>query len=177
MSISEAIQSIGFLTDIRESALVYPVLLSLHLSSIAAFGGLILMTDLRLLGVAMTHRTVTDVVKQFRPWKRLGFCIMVTLGALLGSSEAVKYSINPYFWAKMCLLVLVGVHALVFRPTVYNNTAEIDRAPSLPGRAKLAGALSLVLWVGIVSMGRLIGYYEPKNDNKAPVASVMHQQP
>jgi hypothetical protein len=167
MSIAQSIQSIGFLTDIRESALVYPLIMTTHLACIAVFGGMILMTDLRLLGVAITDRSVSDVVTQFRPWKRLGFCIMVTMGILLASSEALKYSGNPYFWAKMSFLFLVAVHAAVFRPIVYNNTAEIDRASSLPGRAKLAGALSLVLWLGVLTMGRLIGYYEPRTRQAA----------
>lgn len=173
MSIGETIQSIGFLTDIRESAVVYPVIMTTHLACIAVFGGMILMTDLRLLGVAMTDRSVTDVVNQFRFWKRVGFCIMVTMGALLASSEAVKYTPNPFFWAKMSLLVLVAVHAAIFRPLVYNNTAAIDKAPALPGRAKLAGAVSLVLWLGILTMGRLIGYWEgPGAPGKpAPAAS------
>jgi hypothetical protein len=173
VSIAESIQSIGFLTDFRESALVYPIVMTTHLSCIAVFGGMILMTDLRLLGVAMTDRPVSDVVNQFRIWKRVGFCIMVAMGALLASSEAVKYSPNPYFWAKMSLLVLVAVHAAIFRPRVYNNTAAIDKAPTLPGTAKLAGALSLVLWLGILTMGRLIGYWEgPGSPGKpAPAAS------
>src|ERR1700682_359723 len=113
--ISETIQSIGFMTDLRESALVFPIMLTTHLSCIAVFGGMILMTALRLLGLAMTGRSVTDVVGQFRIWKRVGFCIMVTMGGMLAGSEAVKYSANPFFWGKMTLLVLMGVHALVFR--------------------------------------------------------------
>jgi len=161
VSISESIQSIGFLSDLRESALVYPAVMTTHLACIAIFGGMILMTDLRLLGLALRDRSVTDVVGQFRIWKRIGFCIMVTMGVLLASCEAEKYSGNPFFWAKMSLLVLVGVHALVFRGTVYNNTEEIDRAPLIPGRAKAAAALSLLLRFGVLSMGRLIGYYEP----------------
>jgi hypothetical protein len=60
----------------------------------------------------------------------------------------------------MVFLALVGVHALIFRPLVYNNTAAIDRAPKLPGVAKLAGGLSLLLWLSVMTMGRLIGYYE-----------------
>ena len=164
MSIAESIQSIGFLTDIRESSLEYPVIMTTHLACIAVFGGMILMTDLRLLGLAMTDRTVTSVVDQFRPWKRVGFVIMVTMGLLLATSEAEKYSGNPYFWAKMVCLALVGVHALIFRPRVYNNTATMDKAPSLPGVAKTAGALSLILWLSVLTMGRLIGYYEgPRN--------------
>ena len=52
---------------------------------------------------------------------------------------------------------LVGVHALVFRPRVYNNPAELDRAPEIPRVAKLAASLSLVLWIGLVVAGRWIG--------------------
>ena len=145
--------------------------MSTHLACIAIFGGMILMTDLRLLGVAMTDRTVTDVVNQFRNWKRLGFCIMVTMGILLGASEAAKYSPNPFFWGKMASLVLVAIHAIVFRPTVYNNTAAIDAAPSLPGRAKLAGALSLLIWFSVLSNGRLIGYWEGPGSPGKPIAT------
>ena len=161
MTIAESIQSLGFITAFRESALVYPIILSTHLACIAIFGGMILMTDLRLLGIALTSQKVSEVVTRFRPWKRVGFCVMVFAGALLGSAKATEYAPNPFFWVKMCLLGLVGVHALAFRPTVYNNTEAIDRAPTLPRNARLAGALSLIIWLGILSMGRLIAYYEP----------------
>jgi len=174
VAIAESIQSIGFLADIRESALVYPVIMTTHLACIAVFGGMILMTDLRLLGLAMTDRTVTDVVNQFRTWKRVGFCIMVAMGILLAASEAAKYTPNPFFWGKMASLVLVAIHALIFRPMVYNNTAAIDAAPSLPGRAKLAGALSLIIWFSVLSNGRLIGYWEGPGSPGKPVASAMH---
>lgn len=177
MSIAESIQGIGFLADFRESALVYPVVMTIHLICIAVFGGMIVFTDLRLLGLAMTDRSVTDVVNQFRNWKRVGFCIMVTMGALLAASEAEKYSPNPFFWGKMASLVLVAVHAIIFKPSVYDNTAAIDAAPSLPGRAKLAGALSLLIWFSIMSNGRLIGYYEGPGAPGKPVAAAVRTVP
>jgi uncharacterized membrane protein len=160
LSVFQSIQSIGFLTDIRESAMVYPVIMSTHLSCIAVFGGMILMTDMRLLGLALKKYTVTEVVSALRPWKRVGGTIMICMGLLLGGSEAEKYYHNPFFWAKMCCLALVGVHALIFRPSVYTRTEEIDRAPTLPGRAKAAAILSLVIWCSVLTFGRLIGYYE-----------------
>ena len=58
MSLAElfhAVQETGWATALRESALAYPIVMSLHLSSIALFGGMILMTNLRLLGLAMTE--------------------------------------------------------------------------------------------------------------------------
>jgi hypothetical protein len=175
MTIAQTIQDIGFLTELRESALVYPVIMTTHLACIAVFGGMILMTDLRLLGVTMTGRTVTDVVSQFRFWKRVGFCIMITMGILLAASEAEKYSNNPFFWAKMVCLLLVAVHAAIFRPRVYNNTASIDKAPSLPAVAKAAGALSLILWLSVLTFGRLIGYFEGPGSPGRPAAQITHQ--
>ena len=55
---------------------------------------------------------------------------------------------------------------MIFRPRVYNKVAEFDRAGILPGRVKLAGALSLLLWFSMVTFGRLIGYYEPKTPDQ-----------
>ena len=77
-SLSQAIQDTAFFTAMRESALVYPIVMSIHLGSIAVFGGLILMTDLRLLGWAMKSVSISDMIRQTRIWKRIGFVIMVT---------------------------------------------------------------------------------------------------
>ena len=170
MSIATTIQSVDFLTAIRESALVYPFILSTHLACIAVFGGMILVTDLRLLGLTYKSLSIAEVVNSLKPWKRLGGVIMITMGLLLATSEAEKYSPNPYFWTKMVVLALIGVHALVFRPLVYNHPEELDRSPIIPTRAKAAGALSLVLWTSMFVMGRLIAYYEPKQET--PRASV-----
>jgi hypothetical protein len=176
-TVAHALQSIGFLTAFRESAIVYPIVMTTHLSCIAVFGGMILMTDLRLLGVALTDYSVTEVVSSLRPWKRVGGTIMIAMGLLLGTSEADKYLPNPFFWWKMTFLVLVAAHALVFRPLVYNRTQEIDKASAIPGSAKLAASLSLALWFGVLTMGRLIGYWEPKTKAEItpPAAAVVYQ--
>jgi hypothetical protein len=154
------INDLPFFTAIRESALVYPILLSTHLAGIGVFGGMILMTDLRLLGVAMTSRPVSEVYGQLRYWKWLGFVVVVTCGTLLGFSKLAVYYPNPYFRVKMLLLALVAVHALVFRRDVYGNTAALDQARALPAKARLAAATSICLWIGVVTMGRMIGYWE-----------------
>ena len=171
--IADSIQSIGFLTYIRESGYTYPVIMASHLASIAVFGGLILMTDLRLLGLAMTDCSVTDVVKQLRVWKQIGFVIMVTMGLLLGTSEMDKYYNNPYFLFKMFLLLMVGVHAIAFHKSVYGNTEAIDRMPQIPQVAKTAAVLSLVLWIGIACAGRWIAYYEQPREGQKTVATAV----
>jgi hypothetical protein len=166
-SVFEWIQSTALMSAVEQTPWVYPVVMATHLSCIALFGGMILMTDLRLLGLAFRDQTIAEVVNGLRPFKRIGFMIMVTCGLLMAGSEAPTYYPNPYFWTKMTLLLLVGVHALIFKPIVYDHPEELDKAPMIPTRAKAAAVLSLVLWVSIPICGRLIGYYEP-NEGKAP---------
>jgi hypothetical protein len=171
--ISHAIQSIGFLTYVRESGYTYPMILSIHLTAIAVFGGLILMTDARILGWALTDVPVAHVVRSLRRWKVTGFLIMVLMGLLLGLSEMDKYYANPYFLIKMVLLWIVfPIHALIFRGPVYSKPEALDAAPTMPGIAKAAAISSLCLWIAIACCGRWIAYYEPKDKNGKPVAAL-----
>jgi hypothetical protein len=140
--------------------LAYPIVLSIHLTCIALFGAMILATDLRLLGLSFKSLTITEVVTSLRPWKRVGGTIMIAMGLLLATCEAEKYAPNPFFWTKMVVLGLIGVHALIFRPIVYNKTEEWDRSPVIPTKAKAATILSLVLWTTMFVMGRMIAYWE-----------------
>ncbi len=58
-------------------------------------------------------------------------------------------------------VVLAGVNVAVFNATLGRRIDEWDRAPRTPWKVKLAGALSLVLWVSIVAAGRGIAYALP----------------
>jgi hypothetical protein len=160
VSIAQSLESIGFLSNFSESVLVYPIVLSIHLTCIGLFGGMILMTNLRLLGLTFNSVTITQMVTSLRLWKRVGGTIMIATGLLLATSEATKYAPNPFFWTKMIILGLIGVHALIFRPIVYNQTAELDRSAVIPTKVKVAAILSLVLWTAMFTMGRLIAYWE-----------------
>jgi len=145
------------MTALRESALVYPIVLTGHLTGMALFGGMIAITDLRLLGWAMRDVPVKDVIDQLRGWKQIGFVLVVGCGAMLLGSKAELYYYNPFYWTKMALLLLVGVHALAFHK-VYANPA------AYPSRAKVAACLSLFIWVGLVTAGRSIAYWDVPDD-------------
>ncbi len=160
MSIAQSLENIGFLNDFADSVLVYPIVLSTHLTCIALFGGAILMTNLRLLGLTFKQVTITEIITNLRPWKRLGGTIMVCTGLLLATSEATKYAPNPYFWAKMTILALIFIHGFVFRSSIYNNAEELDKSPVIPAKVKVAAILSIVLWTAMFTMGRMIAYWE-----------------
>jgi hypothetical protein len=155
-TILEWIESTDLSTTIREGALPYPIIGGFHLLGIALFGGMVLVTDLRLLGWAMRRRLVSDILHQFRPWKQVGFVVVTVSGLLLAWAEPQKLYRSPSFWIKMALFLLVGVHALVFHAGVYGNSTALDKA--ITPRAKLAAWLSLILWAGLIVSGRLIAF-------------------
>ncbi len=155
-SVSHWIQSAALPAYVRESQVFYLMIMTTHLACIAFFGGLILMTDLRLLNLAMNSTPAPVIIARLRPLKQAGFLIMVTCGMLLAASKMDQYYANPYFQLKLTLLALTGVHAWAFHRSVYSKNALAQGSP-----AKLAGALSLVLWTCILTMGRWIAYYDP----------------
>ena len=59
----------------------------------------------------------------------------------------------------MIILGLIGVHALIFRPIVYNRTEELDQSPVIPTKAKVAAILAGPLDRHVYH-GRLIAYWE-----------------
>jgi hypothetical protein len=84
-----------------------------------------------------------------------GLSLVLLSGILLFGSQATQYSDDPWFLAKVVLLVLLVVNYLLFRRGIYDNhAAELDRTPQLPGRAKMAAGISLLLWIGVICAGR-----------------------
>jgi hypothetical protein len=164
LSFAQWIQATAFFTWLRGSANTYPIIMSLHMVGIAFFGGMILMTDLRLLGVAMRKHSIADVIGQFRVPKRWGLALTATCGILMAGSKAEEYYYNAFFRAKLILFAAVILFELAFYRSVYADPAALDRPPGTPGAAKTAAALSMLLWISIACCGRGIGYIEPPLD-------------
>src|SRR5579863_2118515 len=121
LSFAQWIQATAFFTALRGSANAYPIVMSLHMIGIAFFGGMILMTDMRLLGWGMRKRSISDVVDQFRVPKRWGLLLTVTCGILMAGSKAEEYYYNAFFRTKLILLAVVVIVELVFYRSVYAN--------------------------------------------------------
>jgi hypothetical protein len=120
------------------------------------------LADLQLLGWVLRDGSSADVIRRLRWPKRIGFLLAATCGFLLFSSKAEEYFYNPFFRIKILLFMLVAVHALVFRKSVYRD-ADLDLNPEPPARAKIAAGFSLFLWLSILCAGRYIGYVEGRS--------------
>jgi hypothetical protein len=149
----------GFSNALRSQPYPYPVLLIIHVIAIALFGGMTVMGNLRVLGVAMKTVPVSQVIGQFRIWKWLGFALLLITGTLLAMSDPMEYYDNIMFWISLGLLVVAGVNAAAFRFGVYRSVASWDDALEAPAGARRWAAASLVLWIALVFVGRAIAFF------------------
>ena len=152
------LQDTDFATQIRESALLFPAIETIHVIALTLVVGMIMRLDLRLLHVAMRDRPVAEVASEVLPWTWSGFVVAAIAGFLLFSSSAVKYYGNTPFRLKMVLLALAGANMLLFHLISGPSMAIWKAEMRPPLAARLAGGLSLLLWIGIVSCGRWIGF-------------------
>jgi hypothetical protein len=143
---------------IRQSTWLFPTIETIHVLCIVIVVGSISMFDLRLLGIASRDRGIRELYDEVLPWTWASFICAAIAGALLFSSAATKYYHNFPFRMKMLLLVLAGLNTAIFQFGTYRGVDSWDRDGRIPLGAKLAGALSLVLWIGVVGFGRWIGF-------------------
>src|ERR1700733_1503265 len=112
LTFAQWLQFTSWASALRYSATVYPLVLTTHMIGLGFFGGMILFTNLRLLGVAMRRIPISKVISSLRVAKYIGFTITVTCGVMMASSKAEEYYYNWFFWTKMSLLALIAVHGL-----------------------------------------------------------------
>ena len=110
--------------------------------------------DLRLLGIGR------DI--PLAPLKRLfgimwfGFAINAISGMLLLIAYPTKALTNPVFYTKLTLIgfavwIVTKLQSRVFHDSTLNEAAMI-------GRGRTLAKWSLVLWIGVITAGRLLAY-------------------
>jgi hypothetical protein len=164
IGIFEWIENTGLSIAIRESTLLYPGLITIHVLTVFFSAGTIIALDLRLLGWGLKKTPLTSVFEELRPWTLAFFVINFISGILLFWSEPVKMATTGSFIVKMSSLALLGLNALIFDNRTYRTLtglagADTDGAVALPGRARFAGGFSLFFWAVVIFTGRWSAYF------------------
>lgn len=147
-------------TALRESHYLYLAVLAAHVLTLTVFLGTAIIVDLRLLGLAMTRVPVSQILSRLLPWTTGGFAVMAASGSLMFYATPADKFANLFFRAKMAMLVLAGLAVWIFFRTVHRSIGGWDNDPIPPGAARLAGGLTLLLWVAILVAGRMIPYQQ-----------------
>jgi len=136
---------------------VFPIVETLHVMAFTIVVGSIAMVDLRLLGVASRNSTVSRLTKEVLPWTWTAWVVAAVCGTLLFLAKAETYAGNLQFRLKFVCMGLAALNMLIFHLGAYRQVARWDSGRP-PVSAKVAGALSMSLWIAVVFFGRWIGF-------------------
>jgi hypothetical protein len=152
------IEHTALATFVREGDWWFPLDECLHVLSITAVFGSILMMDLRLLGLASRDSAVSKLSNEVLPYTWIAFACAVITGTIMFISKATVYWHNPQFELKFLFMILAAANMLVFHFGAFRRVADWDDVLPPPPAARLAGALSISLWIAVVFFGRWIGF-------------------
>jgi hypothetical protein len=141
-------------TMINESIWLFPVIEGSHILALPISVGMIVMFDLRLLGLV----TGSKVTNEFLRWSKFGFAVMLITGVFLFITQAEKAYGNPFFRTKMLLLLALGINAAFYQLIFYPKMPQWDLAGKTPVGARLCAGLSLIVWIGVIVCGRTMAY-------------------
>ena len=138
----------------RDSNWLFPAVEAVHIVALTLLCGAIALLNLRLFGVALRTKSVSDVAREVAPWTFYSLVLILLTGAMLFASEAVKVYASWPFRIKMIFLF----SAMLFHYTVYRRLTKADEALTSPRWGKLAATVSMILWFGIGWGGRFIAF-------------------
>jgi len=150
------LEGLAWTTALRESPYGYPLIETSHVAFIVLFAGLVIMMDLRLIGMAYTQSPLAQIHRRLFPWQMASFVPSMATGILVFCVDPLRYYRNVFFLAKLLLLALAGLNALAFHFKTYRRADRWDEDPQIISTARLAGAASLLIWSLAIVSSRLI---------------------
>jgi hypothetical protein len=143
---------------ISESVWLFPIIEGSHILALPLSVGMILMFDLRLLGLAFQGGSASRLMRDVVRWSKFGFAVMFITGALLFMTHATQAYENVFFRTKLLFLLVLGINAAVFQIVLYPKMAHWDAGGGTPLGARVCGGLSLIVWIGVIVCGRTMAY-------------------
>ena len=140
----QALQPAGWVTTLATSRSLYGIVSVAHYSAVFLAVGMIILRDLRILGLADRHQPLSALSEQLRPWTWTAFGAVFISGFLLFAVEAGDFAAANPFRLKMLIVVLAVVAAFA----IEWNVASWDRAAVMPATARFLALVSIALWLG-----------------------------
>ena len=144
---------------VRHSQWAWPVLESLHFIGMSVLIGTIGLFDLRLLGFARgipyaaLHRLIPVGIAGYTLNLVTGFCFL--------SGTPDQYLFNLAFRVKVTCMAIAGLNVVFFYTRVFRRLEALGPDTPPPFGARVAGAVSLTRWIGVMSAGRLLTFVRP----------------
>jgi hypothetical protein len=153
-----ALEQSGFAAAIRQSAWLYPAANIGHIVSLVFFAGALAVMDVRLLG-GLAATAPERLLTRARGFAIVALAGMAVTGFLLFSAEASHLAVNPVFQLKAALVGAGLVNVALYEFLARRAVDKLPPGANMPARARIAGLLSIVIWVAVAACGRSIAYF------------------
>jgi hypothetical protein len=153
----DALQEGSFAAAMRDSIWLYPAAQTVHIIGFVILVGAMIMFDLRVLGVSK-RVPVRMLAQHLLPWALAALLLIVPAGFLMFSADASRLINNRAFVFKMVLLMLAATNAAAFHLGAFRSVEQWDQGTTAPRPARLHAVASLLIWLGVITCGRMIAY-------------------
>jgi hypothetical protein len=135
---------------------MFPLMETLHFLALIWLFGSLLVVDGRILGIAPGLNM--KAAMKFIPVAIIAFAVNLLTGLAFLHADPYNYLANPGFQWKMGLIVIAGINALWFWFGEHKELVQLADGQEAPFRAKVIALISLVVWVFVIIIGRMLPY-------------------
>jgi hypothetical protein len=153
-----ALEQSDFASAIRQSIWLYPAANVGHIVFLVLFAGAVAVMDVRLLG-GLAATAPAPLLARARAFAIAALAGMVFSGLILFSAEAGHLALNPVFQLKLALIGAGVVNIALYEFMAKGEIQGLAAGAVMPARARIAGLLSLMIWVSVAACGRSIAYF------------------
>ena len=157
MTPANPVEALPIARAMRESLWMYPIVEVIHIVGFVILVGSVLMFDLRVLGLSK-QIPVRALARHLLPWSWGAVVLIVPTGLLMFTAHANDFLANGTFQLKMALLMTAGINAIAFHTGPYQSVKAWDVGLPAPLVARASVTASVVLWLAIITCGRLLAY-------------------
>jgi hypothetical protein len=114
-----------------------------------------------LVGAVMAKRVPIGALHRLIPWGISGYIITFLTGIMFLATEPDQYIYNPAFLWKVSFMLIAGLNVATFYLVMFRRVKWLGAGESAAMPARVIGALSLFLWIGVIVFGRMLTFYRP----------------
>lgn len=137
---------------------LFPLAETIHFMGLCILFGSLLVIDLRVIGVAKFINMKAAL--KFIPIAMFGFSLNLITGLAFLCADPYRYFPNIAFQWKMGLILVAGLNALWFWFGEHKELSQLADGEDADFRAKVIALMSLLVWVGVIVLGRMMPYLE-----------------
>ena len=133
---------------------VWPSSESLHFVGLCLLFTVVLLVDLRMLGMAKSMSFAS--LYQLLPLGMLGFALNLITGMAFFIGAPEQYTKNPVFYWKIVFVVLGAINVLYFM--LLDEAWTVGPDDDAPLTAKVVAGSAIFVWVGVLFFGHMLPF-------------------